>query len=35
MRPIRKRLEMLCFGLYVTAIVLGTSMDAIGQIFTR
>jgi hypothetical protein len=35
MRPMRKRLEVVCFGLYVAAIVLGTSMDAIGQIFSR
>jgi hypothetical protein len=35
MRPMQKRLEMLCFGLYVAAIVFGTSMDALGQIFSR
>jgi hypothetical protein len=35
MRPVRKRFELVCFGLYVVAIVVGTSMDTIGQIFVR
>ena len=28
-----KRLELVCFGLYLVAIFVGTSMDAIAQIF--
>jgi len=31
----RRRLELICFGLYLAAIFLGTSMDAIAQIFAR
>ena len=31
----RKRLELICFGLYLVAIFLGTSMEAIAQIFAR
>jgi hypothetical protein len=27
-----KRLELVCFGLYLVAIFVGTSMDAIAQI---
>jgi hypothetical protein len=33
MRSLRKRVEVVCFGLYLAAIFLGTSMEAIGQIF--
>jgi hypothetical protein len=30
-----KRFELICFGLYFVAIFLGTSMEAIAQIFAR
>jgi len=33
MRPVRKCFEQVCFGLYLAAHFLGTSMEAIGQIF--
>jgi hypothetical protein len=29
----RRRLELICFGLYVAAIFVGTSLEAISQIF--
>ena len=31
----RKRLELFFFGLYLGAILVGTSMEAIAQIVTR
>ena len=31
----RKRLELLCFGLYLVAIFVGTSLEAIAQILAR
>lgn len=31
----RRRLELICFGLYLAAILVGTTMEAIAQIFTR
>jgi hypothetical protein len=30
-----KRLELICFGLYLAAIFVGTTMEAIAQIFAR
>lgn len=33
MRLVRNRLEIVCFGLYLTAIVAGTSIDAFAKIF--
>jgi hypothetical protein len=33
MNPVRSRFELVCFGLYMAAIFLGTSMEAIGRIF--
>jgi hypothetical protein len=30
-----KRLELICFGLYLVAIFVGTSMEAIAQMFGR
>jgi hypothetical protein len=35
MSLVRRRLELICFGLYLAAILVGTSMEAIAQIFTR
>jgi hypothetical protein len=32
---VRKRFELICFGLYLGAIIAGTSMEAIAQILTR
>jgi hypothetical protein len=32
MRAVGKRVELICFGLYLTAIFVGTSMEAIAQI---
>ena len=32
MRVVGKRFELICFGLYLAAIVVGTSMEAIAQI---
>ena len=32
MRVMGKRVELICFGLYLTAIFVGTSMEAIAQI---
>jgi hypothetical protein len=31
----RRRLELICFGLYLAATFVGTSMEAIAQIFAR
>ena len=31
----RKRLELICFGLYLVAIFVGTSLEAIAQILVR
>jgi hypothetical protein len=31
----RQRLGLLCFGLYLVAIFVGTSMEAIAQMFAR
>ena len=31
----RRRLELICFGLYLAAIFVGTSIEAIAQIFAR
>jgi hypothetical protein len=33
MRVMGKRFELICFGLYLAAIVVGTSMEAIAQVF--
>ncbi len=30
-----KRFELICFGLYFGAIFVGTTMEAIAQIFAR
>ncbi len=30
---VRKRFDLICFGLYLTAAVVGISMEAIAQIF--
>jgi hypothetical protein len=35
MSLVRKRLELVCFGLYLAAILVGTTMEAFAQIFTR
>ena len=35
MRIAAKRLEMIGLGLYLAAIFLGTTMDAIAQLVTR
>jgi hypothetical protein len=31
----RKRFERICFGLYLAAVFVGTSMEAVGHILTR
>jgi hypothetical protein len=31
----RQRLGLICFGLYLVAIFVGTSMEAIAQIFAH
>lgn len=33
MRLTRKQLELICFGLYLVATLVGMSMEAIAQIF--
>jgi hypothetical protein len=35
MSLVRRRLELIGFGLYLAAIFVGTSMEAIAQVFTR
>jgi hypothetical protein len=30
-----KRLDLICFGLYLVAIFVGTSMEALAQILAR
>jgi hypothetical protein len=31
----RRRFELLCFGFYLTAVFVGTSMEAVGHLLTR
>jgi hypothetical protein len=31
----RPRMDLVCFSLYLAAVVVGTSMEAVAQIFTR
>ena len=35
MPVVRRRIELICFGLYLAAILVGTSMEVIAQIVTR
>ena len=35
MRVVGKRFELICFGLYLAAVFVRTSMEAVGHIFTR
>jgi hypothetical protein len=31
----RKRFDLICFGLYLAAVFVGTSMEAVGHLLTR
>jgi hypothetical protein len=31
----RRRFELICFGLYLVAVFVSTSMEAVGHILTR
>jgi hypothetical protein len=31
----RPRVDLICFGLYLAAVVVGTSMEAIAQVLTH
>jgi hypothetical protein len=35
MPSLRKRFELIFFGLYLAAVLIGTSMEAIAQALTR
>jgi hypothetical protein len=32
MRSLRRRFELLCFGLYVAVVAVGTSVDVVGRV---
>jgi len=35
MQRLRKPLEVVCLGIYLTAVFAGTSLEAVAQIFTH